>query len=659
MSTKRREAYSYDHPINTPVVAIDVGTSKSAMGQTRVGIEGLQQDLIMPKGCGMVAYGQHKIQTAILLRVKSPTLGRRHITSPSDVEAIAFGDHAETEYFSRIPVEERSGYIFLKWFKLELWMTQPSGTNDPILPNPDGGCTVSLSVALAKTLELFKEGAMEYLQRTKSDIKKEDVVWTLTIPAILEEKAKYLMRTAAFAAGIIDDLNSERLNLCLEPEGVCFAALLDEELIAAPGVTRVGGSIGGMVTASASSAATKVSEDCTQLATMLKTVDSKFVVFDAGGGTIDIAAYEIVSATPFQVKQIATPVGGEYGGTQVDKQFMILLRDIIGEEPYKALTDRYRHVELEIRRAWETVKVSAKRDPTEAVPGVIQLASLQQEVLVPLGLKLADLIDSYRANRLSAGVSSQLCPEARGETRMVLPTDLIASLFEPSISKTIECLDKYLTTTRAAEATHLLMAGGYSACPFLRHAVSQYALQVGWSQPMQLHYVLKADTAIVRGAAIYGTAHRDKVVSRIAKYTFGEYVYGITYNPNEPTHTARDDQVRADEYGLQTLPQFLVHVKKGAEIPSGFRGRKQLCMPLTATQTWCQHRFLQTDHAIVVFPDEPGVTEIAKYSTPVDMTVSYDQRISITEFEFGGTEIKCRVFDKNEAMVGHAVAKYT
>ena len=56
--------------------------------------------------------------------------------------------------------------------------------------------------------------------------------------------------------------------------------------------------------------------------------------------------------------------------------------------------------------------------------------------------------------------------------------------------------------------------------------------------------------------------------------------------------------------------------------------------------------------------DEPGVTEIAKYSAPVDMSVTYDQRISITEFEFGGTEIKCRVFDKNEAMVGHAVAKY-
>ena len=659
MSTKRREAYSYDHPINTPVIAIDIGTSMSAMTRTFVGMEGMQQDLIMPKGCGTTSYGQHKIQTAILLRVKSSSIGRRHITSPNEVEAIAFGDHAETEYFSRMPKEERSGYIFLKWFKMELWKPQPPGVTDPVLSNPDGGCTVSLSVALAKTLELFKEGAMEYLQRTKPDIKKEDVVWTLTIPAILEEKAKHLMRTAAFAAEIIDDINSESLNLCLEPEGVCFAALLDEELVAAPGVTRVGGNMGGSVAASASSAAAKLSEECTQLATILKTVGAKFVILDAGGGTMDIAAYEVASAAPFQVKQLAAPTGGEFGGTQVDKQFMLLLRDIIGEESFQALTDRYRHVELEIRRAWETVKVNAKRDPAEAAPAVIQLASLQQEVLAPLGLKLADLIAAYRADRLAAGTASQLCPEAKGDTRMVLPTDLIASLFEPSVSKTIECLDKYLTTTPAGEATHLLMAGGYSACPFLRHAISQYLLRIGWSQAMQLHYVLKADTAIVRGAAIYGTAHRDKVISRIAKYTFGEYVYGITFNPNEPTHTARENQVVGDEWGLQTLPQFLVHVKKGAEIPSGFRGKKQICMPLTSTQTWCQHRFLQTDHATVVFPDEPGVAEIAKYSVPVDMSVSYAQRISITEFEFGGTEIKCRVFDKNEAMVGHAVAKYT
>ena len=471
MSTKRREAYSYDHPINTPVIAIDIGTSMSAMTRTFVGMEGMQQDLIMPKGCGTTSYGQHKIQTAILLRVKSSSIGRRHITSPNEVEAIAFGDHAETEYFSRMPKEERSGYIFLKWFKMELWKPQPPGVTDPVLSNPDGGCTVSLSVALAKTLELFKEGAMEYLQRTKPDIKKEDVVWTLTIPAILEEKAKHLMRTAAFAAEIIDDINSESLNLCLEPEGVCFAALLDEELVAAPGVTRVGGNMGGSVAASASSAAAKLSEECTQLATILKTVGAKFVILDAGGGTMDIAAYEVASAAPFQVKQLAAPTGGEFGGTQVDKQFMLLLRDIIGEESFQALTDRYRHVELEIRRAWETVKVNAKRDPAEAAPAVIQLASLQQEVLAPLGLKLADLIAAYRANRLAAGTASQLCPEAKGDTRMVLPTDLIASLFEPSISKTIECLDKYLTTTRAGEATHLLMAGGYSACPFLWDAV--------------------------------------------------------------------------------------------------------------------------------------------------------------------------------------------
>jgi hypothetical protein len=245
---------------------------------------------------------------------------------------------------------------------------------------------------------------------------------------------------------------------------------------------------------------------------------------------------------------------------------------------------------------------------------------------------------------------------------VVLPTDLISSLFEPSITKTIECLHKYLTTSHLLTdggVSHLLMAGGYSACPFLRHAVAEYLRSVSSSHAIELHYVLKADTAIVRGAAIYGTAHRDKVVSRIAKYTFGEFVYGIVFNPNDPTHMAREGQAVIDEYGRQTLPQFLVHVKKGAEIPSGFRGGKQHVSPMTSTQTRCNHNFLQTDHETVVFPDEPGVTEIAKYSVPIDMTVPYGERTSITEFEFGGTEIKCRLFDANEAIVGHAVAKYT
>jgi hypothetical protein len=252
------------------------------MTQTFVGNESVAQDLIMPRKCGTESYGQEKVQTALLLRPESAT-GPRHITSAADVEAVAFGDHAEAEY-TKIPRHERDSFIFLKWFKMSLWEQQ--GTSDPVLPNSGKGrFTVSLSVALTKSLELFKEGGMDHLRRDTPDIATTDVVWALTIPAIWEERAKHLMRSAAYAAGLIDDINSEKLILCLEPEGVAFAALLVEQLIAAPGIASVGGGPGS----SGAGGAKKAAGDSAQIAAVLKTRGTKYVVLDAGGGTIDIA----------------------------------------------------------------------------------------------------------------------------------------------------------------------------------------------------------------------------------------------------------------------------------------------------------------------------------------------------------------------------------
>lgn len=252
------------------------------MTQTFVGMEAVAQDLILPRECGTQDYGKQKVQTALLLRPKSAN--GTHITSVSDVDAIAYGDHAESEY-CKIPADERDGYIFLKWFKMSLWSR--GATPDPVLPKSSvGGCSVSLSVALAKALELFKGGAMDHLRLARPDIAApSDVVWTLTIPAIWQEGAKHLMRSAAHTAGLIDDINSENLILCLEPEGIAFAALVDNDLVVAPGVASVGGGPGF----GGAPAAAKPSKTSAQIAAVLKTQGAKFVILDAGGGTMDIA----------------------------------------------------------------------------------------------------------------------------------------------------------------------------------------------------------------------------------------------------------------------------------------------------------------------------------------------------------------------------------
>jgi len=51
----------------------------------------------------------------------------------------------------------------------------------------------------------------------------------LTVPALWTEDQKQFMRKAAFTAGIIDELSSGNLLLCLEPEGASIQCRNDAE----------------------------------------------------------------------------------------------------------------------------------------------------------------------------------------------------------------------------------------------------------------------------------------------------------------------------------------------------------------------------------------------------------------------------------------------
>jgi hypothetical protein len=51
----------------------------------------------------------------------------------------------------------------------------------------------------------------------------------LTVPALWTEDQKQFMRKAALQAGIIDELSSANLLLCLEPEGASIQCRNDAE----------------------------------------------------------------------------------------------------------------------------------------------------------------------------------------------------------------------------------------------------------------------------------------------------------------------------------------------------------------------------------------------------------------------------------------------
>ena len=81
------------------------------------------------------------------------------------------------------------------------------------------GRELGLMKVISQSLKYIAEKGLEKLQEQVGKIVSTKIRWVLTVPALWSEEHKHFMRRAAVEAGIIEDLQSSNLLLCLEPEG--------------------------------------------------------------------------------------------------------------------------------------------------------------------------------------------------------------------------------------------------------------------------------------------------------------------------------------------------------------------------------------------------------------------------------------------------------
>ncbi|XP_060566343.1 heat shock 70 kDa protein 12A-like [Ruditapes philippinarum] len=134
---------------------------------------------------------------------------------------------------------------------------------------------------------------MSKTQVLDGNLTEKDIQWVLTVPAIWGDTSKQFMREAAENAGI----ENERLIIALEPEAASIYCRLVP-------TTRNQDSLGKLPSG------------------------SKYMILDAGGGTIDITVHETTQNNG--LKEIYKASGGDYGGTMVDRAFEEFISEILG-----------------------------------------------------------------------------------------------------------------------------------------------------------------------------------------------------------------------------------------------------------------------------------------------------------------------------------------
>ncbi|XP_035673083.1 heat shock 70 kDa protein 12B-like [Branchiostoma floridae] len=303
------------------VVAIDFGTTFSGFAFSFNHQEG-ERGILVNK-----AWGNEKGYQAL----KTPTC---LLLDPKE-RFRSFGFEAKEEY-AMLEEKGDTKYYFFDLFKMSLFK---EGDDQTITKNTKltarNGKRLRAMDVFAHALRFLKDKALQVMkERTSVEFTTADIQWVLTVPAIWQSSARQFMRDAAYQADLLSSKMPEQLIIALEPEAaslwcrelklVDFAEETDEALVRDV-IARHG---------------------------------TSYLVVDCGGGTVDITAHRIQPDD--SIHEIYRATGGAWGGSKVDQELEVKLKDIFGENVVNRYKNSYPSDWLEIIGDFEMKKRSER-----------------------------------------------------------------------------------------------------------------------------------------------------------------------------------------------------------------------------------------------------------------------------------------------------------
>ncbi|KAF5345803.1 hypothetical protein D9756_010885 [Leucocoprinus leucothites] len=448
-------------------VAVDFGTTFSgvAYGSSRIAGGRVQQILNWP---GSVETFR-KIPTCLLYDEYG--------------QVIAWGLEAKN-------ASPMAGTMKCEWFKLflEPKALRDESSVDPRLPFlPPGKRAVDLIIDF---LSCLWEHAKEQITRdigAVADLNSADVL--LTVPAAWDAKGCDMMREAAIAAGLVQSARAgdknwrDRLRIITEPEAAAV--------------------------------------HCAHLTDLHHLKPSQnFIVCDAGGGTVDLAAYKIIGQMAnLEIAEMCARSGANCGSLFLDLRFRELVRTLLTDHP-------------------------AHLDPASLAYFMHSFSETDKHNYA--GIQDDDLMFHFPCFNTedpqdpSVGlINGELC----------VPGNLLRrEVFDPVVNEVLQLIEEQMNRIEQ-RIDALLLVGGFAGSEYLRQRV-QPRTYIKEQYGSRIHVIARppdADTATLRGAAQYGLARRPLVASVIAPRA---YIMKVKLPAEQEDWLKRPAYIRTNDAGV-------------------------------------------------------------------------------------------------------------
>ncbi|CAD7698479.1 unnamed protein product [Ostreobium quekettii] len=565
---------------NKVVVAVDFGTTRTAYATTQQGLAEDDIEVRVPAGASNLCTYDSKTPSNVLIDMEGQ-------------KAIAYGFTAHERYWNK----PDGDWLLFRWFKMKL---HQSTTQDPMVKALNGR-SLKLSVVLEKSLEYLKNDVVSTLNAQKGlGLSPEDIIWVVTVPAIWNDWAREMMRTAAFKAGMIQSQRSKNLKIALEPECACISVQMEK------------------------------------MQGVLTEVGQKLMILDCGGGTIDLTAHQVEATDPLGLKELMAPEGGPFGATKIDENFYKFFEDLIGPSRFQTLKQSRAY--LALTRYWEDKKVSFHGNENEEDDEWLAALSIG-DVVLSLNMcgEMEGLVSMWNAR------NPHRKAEALSDSSLGLTFELMMSFFEGPIKNIVDKVNAVMADPKNQAAlkglSFAVIAGGFGRSPVLQKRIRENFE----NSAVRVVVCRHPDLAIVKGAAAFGSRPNRFFESRVAKFTYGVGTSRV-FDPTDSRHRQHEHCKYMGPDGKWRIDVFSVHGRAGDDIVVGSACGRQRYRPSLRDQDTITFRILATEAQDVFLQEESGVRVLGSWTVEVDMLDDYDERWFQVEFSFGETETVCRCF---------------
>ncbi|KAE8153551.1 actin-like ATPase domain-containing protein [Aspergillus avenaceus] len=285
-----------------------------------------------------------------------------------------------------------------------------------------------------------------------------ELQYILTVPAIWSDKAKNTTLTAGLSAGIAPS----QVNLISEPEAAamhCLKAILPN------------------------------------------TIQSQDVVIicDAGGGTVDLISYHVISVHPLCLEEATQGTGGVCGSMMLDCAFEIMLINLLGHDRYHEIPKLSREAAMDCWR--KNIKLnfgSELFDENDEEGGSDCDERLGMDFFIPIPGVQDDP---------SIGLENGF---------LVIDGATVKGIFDPVVRQVDALVNSQINdiVTAGMKAKAILLVGGFGASEYLFRHLKRVHSPITVMQPQN------AWSAVARGA-VQSALDGNRVGKRIARCHYG------------------------------------------------------------------------------------------------------------------------------------------